>query len=104
MESSDVARCAIVKEKTKTFKVLLYWPSVPLCVHLNCTELHYLQVAEGMLPLVQEFPTSLQIPAELPHRQKSGNLSLGMRKGDVSLHTAVLLHKRYRGCDVYIVH
>lgn len=28
-------------------KLLVYWPSVPLCVPFSCTELHYLQVAQA---------------------------------------------------------
>lgn len=35
----------VLVNRTKTGKETLpaYWPSVPLCVHSNCTELHYLQ-------------------------------------------------------------
>ena len=56
-------------------KLPVYWPSVPLCVPFSCTELHYLQVAQGSATLGESDYISLQNNHIKTH--KSGNLTWG---------------------------
>lgn len=68
------------KKTQKTNKLPVYWPSVPLCVPFNCTELHYLQVAQGA-PLYVSGYISLQNNHIKTHI--SGNLTLVLVLGGV---------------------
>lgn len=79
--ASDVARCARQQKENGKETLPAYWPSVPLCVHSNCTELHYLQRAQE----VALCSRAVTHPCEKNHvkTNKSGNLYMGGGVGRV---------------------